>query len=585
MMKKRFQKKLPVYRLLALLIAICVLTFLTACGGAGLEEQSGAGPETKLAGYYVCFEEMDGRINTALKQGILTIQDSMITKITEYREGEPDVMYLDPSCVIMPGFLDLHSHVDYNDMQLWFTDETDIPWDNRFEWRTSANYVEEIKDKFDIIAGHWEDAAYPGETDVCRGEILEYFVELQAAAGGTTLIQGVNNSDEDYDSADSHAKLKVIRNTGLAEDLDRQPGNEVRSMVQIFIPDAELSVENPSGYLPPINTSSWNPVNAKRSGTEDEYLSEILESIGEKTNRGFLIHLAEGRAGNFKETVDAYSRKEFDAFCEVIEEGVRQGNFTVKDVRNAHFCLIHACAVDPGKSEDRDFLSKYGIGLIWSPVSNLMLYGDTPDFAAYMDDPALMIALGSDWSPSGSKTVWEEARFSYDLIRGLGKEGESTRENLLKACTVIPAKMLGEEKLGNIVEDGYADLFLLKTGSDIAGALDPVLEAFAESDESAVEAVFVRGRAIIAEKEFLKALNEDEIPGAYGKYRDAENTTDNKYFYVPEIFAGKSFSELYSDCQEILHEANIEISAIRGLEDPLYNEAIQDLEKEKVIAE
>ena len=131
-----------------------------------------------------------------------------------------------------------------------------------------------------------------------------------------------------------------------------------------------------------------------------------------------------------------------------------------------HIGLIHACAVDLADPDDAAFLKKFGIGLIWSPVSNLLLYSDTPDFFRYMDDPELHIALGSDWSPSGSKTVWGEDRFAYDLITILDQETDTTRENLLKACTVIPAAILGEDRLGNIREGASADLFILRANAD-----------------------------------------------------------------------------------------------------------------------
>ena len=75
-----------------------------------------------------------------------------------------------------------------------------------------------------------------------------------------------------------------------------------------------------------------------------------------------------------------------------------RGLFTPEDVKNAHISLIHACAVDLADPDDAAFLKEFGIGLIWSPVSNLLLYSDTPDFFRYMDDPELHIALGSDRS-------------------------------------------------------------------------------------------------------------------------------------------------------------------------------------------
>ena len=45
--------------------------------------------------------------------------------------------------------------------------------------------------------------------------------------------------------------------------------------------------------------------------------------------------------------------------------------------------------------------------LIWSPLSNLLLYGKTTDIISAKKNNVL-ICLGSDWSPTGSKNLlWE----------------------------------------------------------------------------------------------------------------------------------------------------------------------------------
>jgi hypothetical protein len=44
----------------------------------------------------------------------------------------------------------------------------------------------------------------------------------------------------------------------------------------------------------------------------------------------------------------------------------------------------------------------YGMGLIWSPFSNLLLYGETANIAS-AKSAKVTIALGSDWTPTGSK--------------------------------------------------------------------------------------------------------------------------------------------------------------------------------------
>ncbi len=554
-------------RIAAILAAVMLL--LGCFGGTAAEETAGAAKD-RIAGWYVCFEKADGANKMDLRRGILTLEDGIISRIDEYTENEPDTYYLDPACVILPGLIDLHSHIDYNSMQLWISNEAGSQWDNRFEWRASEDYILSLKDKSNYLASHWEDELRPG---VCLGDLILYFTELQAAAGGTILIQGANNTDLDYDAADSHEKIRLIRSTALADDLGREGGLPVVSVTQIYLPDAELTTEDPLTYLPPLDTSGWNTTLANNKVSGRPWLEELLDGIGSKTEQGWLIHLAEGRAGFLATQTDAYSRLEFETFRREITEGVAQGRFTAEDVRSAHIGLIHACAVDLTNPEDAAFLKEYGIGLIWSPVSNLLLYSDTPDFFRYMDDPELRIAVGSDWSPSGSKNVWDEARFAYDLIDILGQETDTTRGNLLKACTVVPAEILGEDRLGNIREGAFADLFILKANAEIEGDPAAVLNAFVTGDSRNTEATLARGRVLYGTAGIIRALAADETADTYGRYTEE----DDRLFLVPALFAGQSMEELYGAYEAILAEAEVEMSRVRESEDPLYRETMEEV--------
>ena len=556
-------------------LLVILMVALTGAPSGFAEENAAAGK--RVAGYYVCFETEEGRIRTELRRGILSLCDGFITKIEEYAENEPETVYLDPSCVILPGLLDLHSHIDFNSIQLWISKEAGSLWDNRFEWRASANYREEVKNKYAILSSHWDEDLYPGDTPVCKGDILQYFAELQAIAGGTTVIEGISNAGPEYDAADSHEKVRMIRSTALAADLERDGGLPVSSVIQLYVPDVQMTAEEQQTYLPPIDTSGWKTKLATDYNTDRTWLAELLEGIAEKTGSGWLIHMAEGRAGYLAATADAYSRLEFDTFRQDITSGVEQGLFTAEDVRDAHIGLIHACAVNLQNEEDRAFLTEYGIGLIWSPVSNLMLYADTPDFFRYMDSQEPRIAIGSDWSPSGSKNVWEESKFAYDLIGILNQETDTTRENLLKACTVIPAEMLGEDRQGNIREGAFADLFILRGKEDIDGSLDAALNTFMTGSAKDVEAVLIRGEAAYGERDFLARLTGDETLAGYGQY--AKEDGDSKYFRVPELFGNRSLEDLYQEYEAMLADAEVEISRVRESEDLLYNTAIDDLKQ------
>src|SRR5262249_27237526 len=105
----------------------------------------------------------------------------------------------------------------------------------------------------------------------------------------------------------------------------------------------------------------------------------------------YLLHLAEG-------TNDA-ARSHFLAL-RFTDNGHDQCDITPA------LAGIHCSALRP---EDFDLLRANGGALVWSPLSNLLLYGDT----AKVKDAAargVLIGVGADWSPSGSKNLLGEMK-------------------------------------------------------------------------------------------------------------------------------------------------------------------------------
>ena len=559
---------------------ICkIITFVIASALMSLTSRclaTNAGASMRIAGNYICFEESDDSIQAALKQGIITVSGGRIVNIEPIGENLDGVVRLDDACVMFPGLIDLHSHVEYNFLQMWEGDENDAPWDNRFEWRRSAQYVTDIKDKQAILWSRWDEPFGEGEARV--GDLIEYFVEAQAAAGGTTLIQGYNQTEE-YDTADSHEKVDLIRSTCFSDDLGLPPGQELRCVIQIFKPDADIDTMRPESYLPPINTSEWKITHQLTDDGETDYLSLILDAIRNGTSSGWLIHLAEGRAGNLLPSTDPYSALEYAEFRNAIQSCIENGDFTAEDVRNAHIVLIHACGLDLDNREDYAFIRDCGIGLIWSPVSNLLLYGDTPVFYNYIDDDTLRIGIGSDWSPSGSKTVWDECKFAYAFMKLHADDPSNAAEQLLKACTFNAARMIGNTNVGNITVGGFADLFILRGDRAVNGSLETALATFIETGDSNVEAVIANGRTVYADIDYLKSLGSEELLSSYGRYETQNPVLMKKVFIVPALFEDYSFDELYRAYSEMVEFAQIDLSLLQDAEDEIYTHVMNDLEQ------
>ncbi len=115
-------------------------------------------------------------------------------------------------------------------------------------------------------------------------------------------------------------------------------------------------------------------------------------------------------------------------------------------------------------SDDFRILGQQKGGMVWSPMSNLLLYGVTADIAAARQH-GVLIGLGSDWTPSGSKNLLEElkvAKLVSDQKGGVFKD-----EELCRMTNTNAARMLKwQDHLGTLAARKKADFLVLSGKGD-----------------------------------------------------------------------------------------------------------------------
>ena len=116
-------------------------------------------------------------------------------------------------------------------------------------------------------------------------------------------------------------------------------------------------------------------------------LQSILGGIAAGTVNAFYIHLAEGRRDNERSTEEFGQLVELNALT----------NRTV---------VIHGSALTKEQLGD---MKDAGAKLVWSPQSNLRLYGETTRAADALELD-LPVGLGADWLPSGSTSLLAELK-------------------------------------------------------------------------------------------------------------------------------------------------------------------------------
>ncbi len=153
---------------------------------------------------------------------------------------------------------------------------------------------------------------------------------------------------------------------------------------------------------------------------------------------------------------------------------------------------IH-CAGLAGR--DYQIMRARGGSMVWSPLSNLLLYGGTADIQRAADE-ALPMALGSDWSPSGSKNLLGELKAAWSLSELRG--GVFAPRDLVAMATVNPARMLKwDGALGSIEAGKRADLVVVDGRSG-----DPY-EHLLNARESSLTMVVVDGTPRVGQPKLM----------------------------------------------------------------------------------
>ena len=260
-------------------------------------------------------------------------------------------------------------------------------------------------------------------SDIDYPRSIARFVECRSVLGGTTTTQGLSSSLRDK---------------------------------KVFYKGLTRNVEAPN-----------DPLFPQASGKTSDYKTDEIETKlvpALKKDRPFFHHLSEG--------TDRDARQRF------LDLEYKKDVWAI----NNNFIAIHCTGL---KSEDYKILQKAG-GMVWSPLSNLLLYGSTADIVGAKKS-GIRMALGTDWSPSGSKNLLGELKIARIVSDELGTVFSS--EELVRMVTSTPAEILGwNGQVGTIKRGMKADLLILE------GATKDPFDQLVAAMEDDILAVLIDGR-------------------------------------------------------------------------------------------
>ena len=248
------------------------------------------------------------------------------------------------------------------------------------------------------------------------------WVEAKCLVAGTTTSQGI----ELFSNAGSRRYYRgTVRNVEVTDDPE--------------LPHAETKI----------------------SDVEAAKAESFLRRLGQ--HDCFILHLSEG--------TDEAAREHFRALK------LRGDSWALAP----SLAGIHCAALE---QEDFEVLARHACSMVWSPFSNLLLYGATAKVEHAKGK--LKIGLGSDWSPTGSKNLLGElkvAKLVSDEKGGLFADRE-----LVAMATSDAARILRwDSALGSIERDKRADLIVVN------GAGGDPYATLLRADETDVRAVLIGG--------------------------------------------------------------------------------------------
>jgi 5-methylthioadenosine/S-adenosylhomocysteine deaminase len=244
-----------------------------------------------------------------------------------------------------------------------------------------------------------------------------------------------------------------------------------------------------------------------------------LESQANR-NRTLILHLAEGRSDDKPEDtanrhfralkIDSRTWAINRALIGVHCTGLRGRNFATMGTRRA--------------------------SIVWSPLSNPLLYGATTDIGRALDD-GVPVALGSDWSPSGSKNLLMElkvARLHCDA-KGINVSDYE----LVKMVTVTPAAMIGWNSQIGMISPGHRSDFVVLSGT----SGDPYHQLLAAT-ESNIGLVIINGVRRYGEARLMGGLDGLETRKVGGLSRQLNLRQDNIEQSVADLSLGQAEERL-----------------------------------------
>ena len=370
-----------------------------------------------------------------ISKGWIVIRNGRIGSIAERPPVDVKLPVVETGGIIFPGFIDLHNHPMYNAFTRW---HPATKFKNRYEWRDLPEYQ-------GLVGKPGSELQKKNDQTFCD---LDEYAEVRALVGGTTSITGISPRHE--------TPMPVPRCVaGLVRNLDWASGFYGTTV-------GPERVKNALGVTP-------------RDMAESD-AAKLREELRKDIDL-LLIHVAEGSPQDLESSTEFLALKG-------------------RGLLGPQTAVIHGTAL---VANDFREMHAAGTALVWSPRSNLELYGVTTNIQAALKEN-VTVALAPDWSPTGSTNMLAELGYASRYNRE-HLSSQLADQDLFRMSTVIPAHIARiDDKVGTIEVGRYANLFVLK------GDGSQPFAALANAQPQDVQLVLIGGVALYGSEKLMSGF-------------------------------------------------------------------------------
>ena len=325
--------------------------------------------------------------------------------------GADTATIIDTHGIISPGLIDAHNHLAYDFLGEWVAP---VVYGSRYDWSNDPSY--------EAFIAPYADHRSTGSVYCPAAK----WGELRSIVHGTTTVQG-----ESFQQSCVNV---------LARNADHYDGLGYKQLT--------------------TNIASVRDINDSAATTLIGHFTQASDPV-----LRYVVHMSEG--------VDAESHLEFASFAgrdprtnrhmgESLLSGPGYSGVAV---------LVHSVSLTPAELMEA---ATANAKVVWSPSSNMILYGATADIATWLD-VGITIGMGPDWTVSGEDDMLGELRFARNYGHTLDITNLTSRR-LWEMATLGGAEVVGlAPDLGRLQVGSRADILVIgRQGGD---PYDAVIDA------------------------------------------------------------------------------------------------------------